>query len=182
MKRLAMTVALALVPVVAAADSQAVTKTADDGYAANSRITGTLGLFSPIGSLGIEYAHAVHPNAELALGFGYGFSGPQAAIMPRLRTGSGPVSVSLGVGVSGGPLVLPEFCLWSDYCGEDTKTTALWANAELGVQVASRSGTTFRLFAGTGRVVAHGECGGDQCGDVAGLMLPYGGVSFGHTL
>jgi hypothetical protein len=147
---------------------------------AHSRVSGTLGLFTPTGSLGVEYTQAALPTFEIGAGVGVGFSGPQASIMPRLRIGDGLQAIVLGAGASGGRLVIPVlFCF--DEC-TDTRTTALWVDVEAGIQATTSGGVTLSAYGGLSRVVAHGACTGDQCNRVDRLMLPYAGFALGHTL
>jgi hypothetical protein len=175
MKRLVIA-ALVLAPGIAFADPAA-----HDDYGAKSRVSATLGLATPTGSLGVEYAHALHPNLELALGAGMGFSGPQLSVMPRLRAGSGPVSFSLGAGVSGGPFEVFEICF---DCEDEmeTKANTLWANVEAGLQITTHGGTAVRMFGGLGHVVAYDSCSGPHCSELEdNYKLPYAGISIGRT-
>jgi hypothetical protein len=82
MKRMVL-VWMALGPAMARADSQAV-KEIDPST--RSRISLTLGLFTPTGELGGEYTQALLPGLEIGAGAGAGGFGPQASLMPRLRT------------------------------------------------------------------------------------------------
>lgn len=153
-------------------------------WGAHSRLTGTMGLFTPVGEVGIEYTQMIAPFFELGVGAGLGLSGPQVAIMPRMRAGEGAVSMSFGAGFSGGAYhdLYLGLCIVGDSCRDTTvKTTVLWANAEAGIQWTSREGVAVRLYGGGGRVLTHGTCHNGDCDGVNGTMLPYGGLALGHT-
>ena len=154
---------------------------------ARSRITLNLGLFTPVGELGFEYTQMVVRFLEIGASVGVGFSGPQAAIMPRLRAGGGPISISIGAGLSGGAYTDPFGLSCPDAssvpCSDNgVKATLLWTNAEGGIQWTSHGGVVVRLYAGAGRVLTHGTCRNGECDRVDGMTLPYAGLAFGHTL
>jgi hypothetical protein len=170
-------------PALTGADPQVVLGE-DVGWAARSRVSGSVGLFTPTGELGFEYTHMVLPTLEIGAGAGVGYLGPQASIMPRLRTGQGPTELTFGAGISGGLYRDPPFfCEHTDpnKC-MDTNTTVLWVNLEVGVQRTWRGGMTLHVYGGAGRIVAHAACTGPSCDSVGGLTLPYLGIAIGHTL
>lgn len=156
-------------------------------HGARSRVSGSLGLLTPTGEIGFEYTRNLAAFLELGIAVGYGFSGPQLAVMPRLRTGSGPLSVSLGAGLSGGPYHEPVLlvdgcpCTGCESC-KPTDATAMWANLELGVQGTGQSGVMVRVYGGAGRLVWMGDCVGGDCRRLPGTLLPYLGLAIGHTL
>ena len=172
-------------PVLTAADPQVVLGEGV-GWAARSRVSGSVGLFTPTGELGFEYTHMVLPTLEIGAGAGVGYLGPQASIMPRLRTDQGPTALTFGASISGGPYhdpVLTFFCYpTSPNTCMDTNTTVLWVNLEVGVQRTWRGGMTLHVYGGAGRIVAHAACTGASCDSVGGLTLPYLGIAIGHTL
>ena len=152
----------------------------------HSRITATAGILTPTGELGLEYAYAVHKNAELSVGAGYGFVvrvGPQLSIMPRLRMRMGPVTGSIGVGLSGG-----KFNDISAFADDNApKIPTLFLNGEAGLQVGLRQGPFARLFLGVARGLAHdtSDVRADQQAEVRmelDNVLPYVGLSVGTTL
>jgi hypothetical protein len=160
----------------------------DADQSARSRLALTLGLLTPTGELGVEYTQIVVANLEVGAGVGLGVYGPQASIMPRLRAGSARASVTLGVGISGGPYSETSgggFCLTTDYdrCEKmETNTTVLWSNVEIGYQTTWPGGGMLRAYCGAGKLVAHGACTGPRCGSIDGMDLPYLGIAVGHTL
>jgi hypothetical protein len=178
-----MVACIALAPAVASADSHApVSKDGDPE--ARSRLSITLGLFTPTGELGFEYTQIVIPALEVGAGIGIGGFGPQASVTPRLRIGDRQLLFTLGGGISGGPYSeSASLCLTTDYdlC-KSTNTTVVWANVEAGFQMTSAGGATLRFYGGDGRLVSHGACTGPRCDGLTGMELPYFGVAFGHTL
>jgi hypothetical protein len=177
-----------LVPAVAAAKPRTAGETAtdsDDGAdrGAHSRVCMTLGLFTPIGELGFEYA-LVLPYLEIGVGVGGGGYGAQASIMPRLHLEGRDASVSVGAGISGGPYDEPVLLCLSDDADacKATKTTVLWGNVEAGIARKWDGGGSLRLYGGVGRLLDHAGCTGPHCAGINGDTLPYFGLSIGHTL
>jgi hypothetical protein len=171
-------------PALTGADPQVVLGE-DVDWAARSRVSGSVGVFTPIGEFGFEYTHMVLPTLEIGAGAGVGYLGPQVSLMPRLRTGQGPTSFTFGAGISGGPYSAPELPFFCEPSGPNmciTRTTVLWGNLEVGVQRTWREGMTLRVYGGAGRIVAHTACTGHGCNSVSGLTLPYLGIAIGHTL
>lgn len=178
-------VAVVLVPVLAHADSKLVIDEEPD-RGARSRLSATLGGATPTGVFGVEYTQNLHPNVELGAGAGIGITGPQVSLMPRLRVGRSNTAGLLGAGISGGTFNEPDLfnlCFSTGPCpNNNIKTTALWANAEAGVQLTSKGGTTFYLYGGIGKAIATGHCDRGNCSRVDRMTLPYLGIAFGHTL
>src|SRR5262245_19440280 len=143
----------------------------------DSRIGATVGLFTPTGELGVEYTQALHPNVELGVGAGVGIVrvGPQLSVMPRLRKRLGPITLSLGTGLSVG-----RYNNISPFADENaTHILSLFGNAEGGVQITSQQGPFARVFAGAGKIVAHGAYRENVPEERAELddVIPYGGVT-----
>lgn len=176
-------VAVVLAPALARAEpAPAPELAADDDRGARSRITGTLGLFTPVGELGLQYTQALGPAFEVELGVGYGFSGPQASVMPRVRLGRGTLAFTIGAGASAGDYVEPTLLCFDDDACMSTRTTALWGNAEVGLLVTSRTGLTVHAYGGAGWLLAHDRCTGPRCDGLQGSVLPFLGVAIGHTI
>lgn len=163
------------------AEPAGVDETVDRG--ARSRVSLSLGLFTPIGEVGFEYTQRLASFLELGVAAGGGYGGPQVAVMPRLRAGTGAMSLSLGAGLSGGPYREPELIVWGDHDTERA-AVAIWANLEGGVQGTWRSGALLRVYGGVGRIMWSGDCrgGDDWCDALPGSVLPYVGIAIGHTL
>lgn len=160
-----------------------------------SAVSATAGVFAPTGTLGLEYAHVMHENLELAAGAGIGYLvpaiagddysvAPQVALMPRVRVRFGAVRLFAGAGVSAGL----EQTGYSPFSGDEgvDRFYGLSLNAEGGVQVISRGGWFGRAALGYGHVVAHTapkstEPGREPRMDVTD-GLPYIGLAFGRTL
>jgi hypothetical protein len=171
--------AMAIAPAVAFAQPRELPGD-DADWGARPRVSASVGLFTPTGELGAEYTQPLAPGFEVGVGVGAGLSGAQFAAMPRLRFGRGYFAMTLGAGVSGGPLRVPGFC-WGEGSCMDDKANALWINGEIGAQFTSRGGLAFRIFGGVGAVATHGECTSGDCRSIDDLWLPYLGVSLGHT-
>src|SRR5678815_4568848 len=100
--KLAVVVAVLSVPITASADRVSV--------------GGTAGMWTPVGELGAEMTIEPVPAFEIGVGAGMAFSGPQVALMPRLRVGNDETALTLGLGASAGHWKeSPIFC-WG---GED---------------------------------------------------------------
>lgn len=141
-----------------------------------SRIGAGVGLFTPTGELGLEYTQALHPNLEVGVGAGVGLvrTGPQLAVMPRLRTRRGAFTLSLGTGLSVG-----RFNNISPFADEQAPhVLSVFANGEAGLQVTSKRGPFARVYAGAGKIVAH-EAVEPEYRDELKDVIPYGGVTVG---
>ncbi len=149
----------------------------------HSRIGATLGLFTPAGDAGIEYAQAVHTHAEISVGAGYGLFvrvGPQFSLMPRFRIRSGAVTLSAGAGLSAG-----RYNNISAFARENApEIMTLWGNAEAAIQITSKHGPFARAFLGAGAQLAHGayDASDPEVKMETDDVIPYGGVSVGWTL
>jgi hypothetical protein len=142
----------------------------------DSRVGATLGLFTPVGELGVEYTQSVLPNFEIGFGTGLGLVrvGPQASVMPRLRMRRGPVTLSGGAGLSVG-----RFNNVSAFADENApRVLSLFANGEVGLQISSTRGPFVRGFLGAGKIVAHEQVT-DAYRDELKDVIPYGGITFG---
>jgi hypothetical protein len=133
-----------------------------------------LGLFTPVGTLGLDLQVDVAPHVSLSGGVGQSFSGPQAAVMPRLHIGDDAFRVYVGEGISGGRFDPPEFC-W-EACEDESDPLALWANTEIGLDVSGDS-IFLRVFGGVGLPIA-----ASVTWDEDQPALPYGGVVLGARL
>jgi len=143
-----------------------------------SRIGATVGLFTPVGELGVEYTQVFHPNFEVGFGAGVGLVrvGPQASVMPRLRMRRGPITLSAGAGLSVG-----RFNNISAFADENAPhVLSLFANGEVGLEISAKSGPFVRGFLGGGKIVAH-EAVADAYQSELKSGFPYGGITFGWT-
>jgi len=141
-----------------------------------SRIGATVGLFTPVGELGVEYTQVFHPNFEVGFGTGVGLVrvGPQASVMPRLRMRRGPITLSAGAGLSVG-----RFNNISAFADENAPhVLSLFANGEVGLEISGKSGPFVRGFLGGGKIVAHEHVADAYQAELKD-GLPYGGITFG---
>jgi len=162
-------------------------------HADDSRVTATVGVATPLGEAGIEYAYVVSPHLEVAVGGGLGnlikpgdresSPLPQVAIMPRLRQRLGPTTLTLGAGLSGGRYHEGPFA----FNDNDFVTTALWGNIEAGVQVPFGDHWLAGAYVGGGYVLAHSAIRDlNLMEDASGNFpmdrsLPYVGLSLGRS-
>jgi hypothetical protein len=159
----------------------------DDEYVAREvhrdrhRVGGTLGMWTPIGELGVNYTYLTR-RVEIDVGVGYAFSGPQAAVMPRFRFGDDGLSLTLGAGLSVGRYKDGEACASFDGCDPIPETVAVWSNVEAGLVITTDTGTFVRIFGGGGQIVADTGCDAAP-EDCEGLesALPYFGITVGKA-
>jgi hypothetical protein len=160
-----------------------------------SSLTAMVGINTPTGSVGFEYARAVHTNVEIAAGAGLGYVflsalgddyrvAPQVAIMPRLRARRGPVRLSAGAGISAGE-DQQGFSPFASSEGVDRRL-AVWLNTEGAVQVISRVGWFARFTVGGTYMIDHGRTESSDPNRSPMThdegWLPYLGLGFGRTL
>ncbi len=166
-----------LAPTLAFADDLSSTAPVRD----RSRFGLSVGVFTPTGELGAEYTWVANPNLELGLGAGVGGGWqPQVAIMPRLRLATKHTSYSLGAGVSTGRYTTYGGDFGWEYA---RRTLVLWANVELGIQRTWADEAMFaRVAGGVGLAMAHGTTTGDGDMMFSDHVVPYFGITVGHTL
>lgn len=151
-------------------------------------LAGQVGLASPGGLLGVELEYGL--QRWLAVGAGVGptvmggadGTGFQAGawLAPRLAFTS--VAVGLDLGASLGPYsdsrFMDEHSPWAKY------DSAGWFNAAARFQYLHRRGFSLRAFLGAATLLnPHaGDCGdGYETTQCDGIVLAYGGVSFGYA-
>jgi hypothetical protein len=143
----------------------------------------TLGIGTPVGAAGVEYARTLSARAQVAVGVGQplfssleGHAAPQLEVAARARWSGW----SLGGGLSGGRF---DWIGFED--GGEFEGYALWANGEIGAQTRGR-GLFVRGFVGLGvRVLDSGlDCiKGDAADCTGGVtpVVPYLGVTIGRA-
>ena len=160
----------------------AVSASAQPARRDHSRVSASVGLFTPTGDLGVEYTQALGEHLEIGVGAGMGLfvrTGAQGAVMPRLRQSWGPLTATLGAGVSVG-----RYDNISPFAEDNApRILSMFGNVEAGLQYTTHVGLFARAYAGTGKILTHeGVMGGDpmvkaELDDV----IPYGGVATGWT-
>jgi hypothetical protein len=175
--------ALALVIVVAPVSAGAGVLDEDLERPDRSHSGVTLGLFTPIGELGVEYTQAVREHLEVSAGAGLGLFvrvGPQVAVVPRVRARYGALTLLAGIGLSCG-----RYNNISAFARVDApRIFTVWANPEVGVQAAGPWRTFARFSLGVGVQVAHGAYDPTDTGvrDELNAHIPYGGLTVGALL
>jgi hypothetical protein len=111
-----------------------------------------VGLFSPVGSLGVVYSRPVHRFAAVELGAGLGFSGVQLSGMVKARVGSERTKFTPGVGLSLGLPILTavhEGHPMNDDEMRGSPVSMAWLDVDLlGVEHRTRSGLVLSASGG----------------------------------
>ena len=127
-----------------------------------------VGLFSPVGALGVVYSRPVHRLAAIELGAGAGFSGLQLSGMAKLQLGDGRTKFTPGIGLSVGLPVLGSM-VHEGHPNDDEEmlgapVTMAWLDIDLvGVQHRTRSGMILSASGGLAVALTKGHW------DAAGL-------------
>ncbi len=144
-------------------------------------LQGTLGLGSPVGALGLSYAHMPVKQVEIEVGGGLGFSGYQVAVMPKLSLGeTDRLLVGLGPSVS------------VDASNDGKRHIGYWLNAEVGYRHSTAFGLSVLAAIGMSYGLAgtvHTACGigcaasapGATGDPISGRLFPAVRVAFGRA-
>lgn len=113
--------------------------------APQSEIRADLGFGSALGFGGLSYTRSLGERFAIEGGAGYGISGAQLSVMPKLLFSSSATTFFAGLG--------PAFSIKRLDAGDvgaafSRYGTGVWLNADLGVHVIARSGLTFMAAAG----------------------------------
>ena len=145
-------------------------------------LQGSLGLGSPVGALGLSYAYLPVRQVEIEVGGGVGFTGYQAAVMPKLAIGTSDRLV-LGLG--------PSVSIDASNEGKQN-AIGYWLNGEIGyrhttafgLSVLAAVGVSYGL-GGTVRTVCGIDCasGASRVPDesIAGKFLPEMRIALGRA-
>jgi hypothetical protein len=129
------------------------------------------GILPGLGVVGVEYAHAFHPNFELGANVGASLFAT-ASVMPRLRFATGPWRLAVGAGPSMSFIVAGPFF---DIKDDERLVPGAAAQATLGY--VTRSGLTVLANAGAGLVFFYDD---DEMG-YESLLYPIGDVALGWS-
>jgi hypothetical protein len=134
------------------------------------------GFATPVGSIGVDVQYEATEWLALSGGVGLAFSGPQAAVMPRLYTPTGSLRLFAGAGFSVGNYDEPDICI--DGCPvDDDGTTAVWGNLEGGIEYRTQP-IFVRLTLGGGWITSDHP---DKANEGGEYWLPYAGITVGGS-
>jgi len=112
-------------------------------------VRGDFGLASAVGAIGVTYTRTFADLFGLEGGLGWGFSGVQLSLMPKLFLGSAHHRLVLGVGPSMGVPTESH-----DSSGDPTAPIG-YVNVEFGYDLRTESGVAFEIALGATTVVSH---------------------------
>ncbi len=132
------------------------------------------GFATPVGSIGLDVQYEATEWLALSGGVGVGFSGMQAAVMPRVYSPTGKLRLFAGAGLSVGNYDEPDICI--DGCPvDDDGADAMWANLEGGLEL--RTDPVFvRFTLGSGWIASDHP---DKDREGGTYWLPYAGITVG---
>jgi hypothetical protein len=140
-----------------------------DGAPETQRLGVDLGIASAVGELGVTYQAALQPWMRIEAGLGYGFTGAQLSVMPKLAFGGDVCRFTAGFGAS---LAVGGAHAEEGPLHEPHRDVIPWLNLDVpGIECRSRSGFSFQAalgvtmtmvdfhydFADTGKTVDAGE-------------------------
>lgn len=143
---------LALVLLAGTAAAQDAPSTAAAQTSPHLAVSGTLGIATPVGILGLELEAHVARWFSLSAGAGLAASGPQVAAMARAGVPLATATLYGGLGASEGRWVWNEL-VFEDDAAQKTWNRAYWLNAEVGVAFAFTPTWGGRAFAGASWVI-----------------------------
>jgi hypothetical protein len=138
---------LTLLPVTAAASETVASSSIAETRHLTAGVFANLGLFSATGFGGFSYAYAPSNNWAFEAGIGYGLTGVQLSLMPKLTYGQNHRLV-LGLGPSVG-------------LGHDRSGLSLWLNGDIGYEYRADNGFSVSFVVGFTQGIA--GCIADKC-------------------
>jgi hypothetical protein len=155
----------------------AATSAADEAPPKRHRIGGDMGIASALGSAGVDYQFAPAPWLRLEGAIGYGPTGFQLSVMPKLALGGARCAFTMGFG--------PSLAIGGQQATEGhgpNPTVIPWLNLDVpGLECRSRGGFSFQATLGLTMPLADFHYDVADLGDTvrAGEILPQGRVGFG---
>ena len=141
-----------------------------------------VGLASAVGVVGITYERDLAPVLQLELGLGFGFTGAQFSLMPKLLFGDPRARWVTGLGLS---VSVPGAERYTDSTTPATRPHVVtpWLNIDaIGFEKTTDHGTDFLIAAGVAVCLAHGQYkvfDDGSPGELFGLTVPQLRVAFG---
>src|SRR6185503_20472721 len=136
-----------------------------------------LGLGSALGIVGVDYQFAPLRWLRLEAAAGYGVTGTQLSVMPKIALGNDTCSFTAGFGAS--------LALWGREAEEGhgpNPGTIPWLNLDLpGIECRARSGFSYQMTLGLTTPLANFHYDFVEVGGTikAGQLLPQGRAGFG---
>lgn len=145
-------------------------------------LRGELGVASVVGFAGLTLSYAPHPHVLLEAGAGYGVSGLQLSLMPKVVFGSGVHRFTVGCGASIGIPGTPVVTYSPTTGNGNERVVTPWLNADLvGYDYRSASGVSFIASAGAMMALAHGCAESiDSCFPLYGTIFPQLRIGLGR--
>jgi hypothetical protein len=145
-------------------------------------VRGDLGIASPVGFAGVLYSYEPAGWLLVEGGVGYGLSGLQLSLMPKLVLGASSHRFTAGVGASVG---IPGIEIVTDSpTGGNVNEHVVtpWLNVDIaGYDYRSATGFSFVASGGISVALAHGcAVSIDSCFPLYGTVFPQLRIGFGH--
>lgn len=152
-----------------------------------------LSYVGPLGLAGLAFNVTPHPVLTLNAGLGWMPTGLAWGGGARLRApvpADWAVAPSLGFGFSGRPHSYPGLLTDDEETGSKKWTMGLFMNSDLGIELRSSGGLSFRVFMGTSLLLntgsyscrsSYGNTSACQGSGGEGFQ-PYGGISLGYAI
>jgi hypothetical protein len=172
LRRAMLLLGFVLPPLVATpAHAEEASEPARRRFGVEQALRANLGLFSALGEFGVTYSVLPLENLELEAGVGYGFTGPQLSLMPKLVLGARHHRFTSGVGLS---LSYTDAYTrrGNDLVEGDRAVT--WLNVDgLGYEYRSEGGLSLTVALGVTVSLSHGALRGSEAAiPLEGLWEP----------
>jgi len=132
-----------------------------------------LGFVSAVGEAGVTYTRSLTRTVQLEAGAGWGFSGLQLSLMPKLSVGGARHRYVGGVGLAAAVRLNPD---------SDESPVLGWLNADiLGYEYRSAGGFTLLAAIGLSVGIAGHYSWEDGREEVAGILMPQGRIGVGYS-
>lgn len=132
-----------------------------------------VGFVSAVGEAGVTYTRSLTHMVQLEAGVGWGVSGVQLSLMPKLSVGAAHHRYVGGVGLAAAVRLTPD---------TDESPVLGWLNADvLGYEYRSARGFTLLVAIGLSVGIAGHYRWEDSREEVAGMVMPQGRIGVGYS-